>query len=151
MYLPDSSLAAVEEVLDPCEAESSSPSSSSSPRCFRGETAAGAMGSLNFTVWLPGAAELVLGGGFLLAARPAEGASSSESELTSWWVYWWISFSLRIIWRLGKGRTPNLHRGDSQTTDGEEDNKLRKRRKARQTKLTVTPGNRIVPQLIAFN
>lgn len=115
-YLSDSSLAAVEEVLEPCEADSGS--ASSSLLCFRGEVAAGALGSLNFTAWtqesglLPVATEL-LGGGFIWAVRPAEGASSSESELTSWWVYWWISFSLRIIWRFGKGRTPNLHRGES--------------------------------------
>lgn len=53
---------------------------------------------------LPAATE----GGLIRAAQLPGRASSSESELTSWWVYWWISFSLRIIWRFGKGRTPNL-------------------------------------------
>lgn len=120
LYLSDSSLAAVEEVLEPCEADSGSVSSS--PLSFTGETAAG---SLNLTVWaqdsglLPAAAELVEGGFVIGAVPPAEGPSSSESELTSWWVYWWISFSLRIIWRLGKGRTPNLHRGASGICDGQ--------------------------------
>lgn len=65
-YLSDSSLAAVEEVLEPCEADSSS-ASSSSLLCFRGEVAVGALGSLNFTVWTqeaglsPAATELVGG------------------------------------------------------------------------------------------
>lgn len=115
-YLSDSSLAAVEDVLEPCEADSSSASSSSSVLCLRGEVSVGTLGSLNLTVWvqesglLPADTEL-LGGGFTWAVWPTEGtsSSSSSSELTSWWVYWWISFSLRIIWRFGKGRTPNLH------------------------------------------
>lgn len=116
-YLSDSSLAAVEEVLEPCEADSGS--ASSSLLCFRGEVAASALGSLNFTAWaqerglLAVATELPTDG-FTWALQPAGGASSSESELASWWVYWWISLSLRIIWRFGKGRTPKLHGGESQ-------------------------------------
>lgn len=35
--------------------------------------------------------------------------SSSESDSSVWWVYWNISFSFRTIWRLGRGRTPNLN------------------------------------------
>jgi hypothetical protein len=54
---------------------------------------------------------MVVGGGLTALGRPREGASSSDSELTTWWVYWWISLSFRIIWRLGKGRTPNLEGG----------------------------------------
>lgn len=102
-YLSDS----VEEVLDPCEAESCSPRFS---LCFRGEVDGGIAGSLNSRgcvqegCLLPAATE----GGLIRAAQLPGRASSSDSELTSWWVYWWISFSLRIIWRFGKGRTPNL-------------------------------------------
>lgn len=64
LYLSDSSLAAVEEVLEPCEAESSS-SSPSPPLCFM---VTGALGSLNVTVraqetsLLPAPAEVVEGG-----------------------------------------------------------------------------------------
>lgn len=112
-YLSDSS--AAEEVLEPCEADSGSASSSSLLN-FRGEVTGGALGSLNVTIWaqergpLETAAAGPPCGGFVRA----EGASSSESELASWWVYWWISFSLRTIWRFGSGRTPNLHRGDGE-------------------------------------
>lgn len=111
-YLSDSSLGAVEEVLEPCEADSGSASSS---LCFRGEAAAGALGSLNFTAWAQERGLLAVPPteGSTWGLRPAGGASSSESELTSWWVYWWISLSLRIIWRFGKGRTPKLHGGES--------------------------------------
>lgn len=45
-YLSDSSLAAVEEVLEPCEAESSS--ICSSLLCFTGEVDGGMTGALNF-------------------------------------------------------------------------------------------------------
>lgn len=93
--------------------------SSSLPGSFTRETVGAALplGSLNPPVWaqdtgfLVGSMEEVVGGGPTALGRPREGASSSDSELTTWWVYWWISLSFRIIWRLGKGRTPNLEGG----------------------------------------
>lgn len=117
-YLSDSS--AAEDVLEPCEAVSGS-ASSSSLFSFRGEVTGGALGSLNVTVWARerGPSAAAAAGSPRGGLVRAEGASSSESELASWWVYWWISFSLRIIWRFGSGRTPNLHRGDRGFSHGQ--------------------------------
>lgn len=78
----------------------------------------GTAGSLNFSACVQGCrpSPAATEEGFVRAAKLPGGASSSESELSSWWVYWWISFSLRIIRRFGKGRTPNLRGAESGVT-----------------------------------